>query len=144
LGVWMKPAWRAQMHLYSGRPCVTLPSLSSLTRGSHSGKIVNWFLFYNMKVLNRRDKIASLIFKKRMIRLSSYFFPSREKFLNVVLIFWHRALLCNSGWLELIIFLPQSPKCWDYRLEPSCLAYIFFKILKNFTFFSAFVRVNKT
>jgi hypothetical protein len=25
--------------------------------------------------------------------------------------------------LELSIILPQSPKCWDYRYKPGCLAF---------------------
>ena len=37
-------------------------------------------------------------------------------------------ILCNQGELELLIFLPPSPKFWDYRPLTSGLVYLVLRI----------------
>jgi hypothetical protein len=36
--------------------------------------------------------------------------------------FLRQVSLCNPGWSQLMILLPQPPKCWDYKSVPPCLA----------------------
>jgi hypothetical protein len=47
-----------------------------------------------------------------------------------------QSLYIAQAGLELVIFLPQRPKCWNYRWEPSGLARIHFWVYFLFRFFS--------
>lgn len=43
--------------------------------------------------------------------------------------FWDQLLLCISGWLELVILLPQSAECcWDHGHGSTCLSLVFQKM----------------